>query len=152
MTIDVAIDPAGPRLLVYRISGNASGEPGGQAAGIYGVLLNRNGSARLAGPFRLDSAGSTSKRNPRVAFDGSSYLVVWEDAGRIEGRRFSASGAPLGAEIAIAEGGRNARVAASKFKDMPHFHKPPLKGHICLQDHTARIEYRNIKLRPLRER
>jgi hypothetical protein len=45
----------------------------------------------------------------------------------------------------------NERVANSKFKDMPHFHKPPLKGHICLQDHTARIEYRNIKLRPLRE-
>jgi cytochrome c len=41
------------------------------------------------------------------------------------------------------------RVAKSKFKDMKHFHDPPLKGHICLQDHTARIEYRNIKLRPL---
>ena len=41
------------------------------------------------------------------------------------------------------------RVAKSKFKDMPHFQNPPMKGHICLQDHTARIEYRNIKLRPL---
>jgi hypothetical protein len=42
-----------------------------------------------------------------------------------------------------------ARVAKSKFKDMKHFQEPPTKGHICLQDHTARIEYRNIKIRPL---
>jgi cytochrome c len=43
----------------------------------------------------------------------------------------------------------NERVAKSKFKDMEHFKHPPMKGHICLQDHTARIEYRNIKIRPL---
>jgi cytochrome c len=43
----------------------------------------------------------------------------------------------------------NQRVAKSKFKDMKHFQNPPMKGHICLQDHTARIEYRNIKIRPL---
>lgn len=43
----------------------------------------------------------------------------------------------------------NARVAKSKFKEMKHFLNPPVKGHICLQDHTARIEYRNIKIRPL---
>jgi hypothetical protein len=42
-----------------------------------------------------------------------------------------------------------ARVAKSKFKDMKHFRDPPTRGHICLQDHTARIEYRNIKVRPL---
>ena len=43
----------------------------------------------------------------------------------------------------------NARVAKSKFRNMKHFQQPPTKGHICLQDHTARIEYRNIKIRPL---
>ncbi|MBW3600848.1 MAG: DUF1080 domain-containing protein [Planctomycetes bacterium] len=43
----------------------------------------------------------------------------------------------------------NGRVAGSKFRNMPQFHNPPTKGRICLQDHTARIEYRNIKLRPL---
>lgn len=42
------------------------------------------------------------------------------------------------------------RVAKSKFRNMKHFHKPPAKGHICLQDHTTRIEYRNIKIRPIR--
>ena len=43
----------------------------------------------------------------------------------------------------------NSRVAKSKFKDMKHFREPPMKGHICLQDHTSRTEYRNIKIRPL---
>jgi len=43
----------------------------------------------------------------------------------------------------------NARVAKSKFKDMKRFQQPPAKGHICLQDHTARLEFRNIKIRPL---
>ena len=46
----------------------------------------------------------------------------------------------------------NQRVAKSKFKNMEHFRQPPQKGHICLQDHTARIEYRNIKIRPLPQR
>lgn len=41
------------------------------------------------------------------------------------------------------------RVANSKFKDMKHFQNPPLTGRICLQDHTSRTEYRNIKIREL---
>jgi hypothetical protein len=43
----------------------------------------------------------------------------------------------------------NARVAKSKFKNMQRFKAPPAKGHICLQDHTARLEFRNLKIRPL---
>jgi 3-keto-disaccharide hydrolase len=42
----------------------------------------------------------------------------------------------------------NERLAKSKFKDKPDFAKAT-KGHICLQDHSGKIEYRNIKLRPL---
>jgi hypothetical protein len=42
----------------------------------------------------------------------------------------------------------NERVAKSKFKDKPKFAKAT-KGHLCLQDHSGRIEYRNIKIRPL---
>jgi len=38
-------------------------------------------------------------------------------------------------------------VAGSKFKDMKHFQDPPTKGHLVLQDHTARLEFRNIKIR-----
>lgn len=44
------------------------------------------------------------------------------------------------------------RVANSKFKNMKYFHSPPLRGHICLQDHTSRTEYRNIKIRTLEDR
>jgi hypothetical protein len=40
----------------------------------------------------------------------------------------------------------NARVAASKFKDKPKF-AVQRKGHICLQDHSDRVEFRNIKIR-----
>jgi cytochrome c len=41
------------------------------------------------------------------------------------------------------------RVAGSKFKDLASFAKAD-KGHICLQDHSDRIEYRNIKIRELK--
>lgn len=43
----------------------------------------------------------------------------------------------------------NARVAASKFKNLANFAKAD-KGHICLQDHSDRIEYRDIKIRELK--
>jgi len=42
----------------------------------------------------------------------------------------------------------NKRLAVSKFKNMPLYAKAK-KGRICLQDHSDRIEYRNIKIRPL---
>jgi hypothetical protein len=42
----------------------------------------------------------------------------------------------------------NERVAKSKFKDRPNFAKAKT-GYICLQDHSGRIEYRNIKIRKL---
>lgn len=43
----------------------------------------------------------------------------------------------------------NARVANSKFRNMADFAKAR-KGHICLQDHTKRLEWRNIKIRKLK--
>lgn len=45
----------------------------------------------------------------------------------------------------------NQRVARSKHKGRPKFGTFK-KGPICLQDHTDRIEFRNIKLRPLSPR
>jgi hypothetical protein len=44
----------------------------------------------------------------------------------------------------------NARVAKSKFKDKPKFAKAT-KGHIVLQDHSGNIEYRNVRLREIKE-
>ncbi len=40
----------------------------------------------------------------------------------------------------------NRRVAGSKFKAWPQFAKVR-KGHLCLQDHGDRVEYKNIKIR-----
>ncbi len=41
------------------------------------------------------------------------------------------------------------RIANSKFRNLRGFAKAR-KGHICLQDHTKRLEYRNIKIRPIK--
>jgi len=43
----------------------------------------------------------------------------------------------------------NARVAGSKFKEWPQFGRIP-RGHIALQEHGNRVEFRNIKIRPLK--
>lgn len=40
------------------------------------------------------------------------------------------------------------RIAKSKFKNMKDF-ATATKGHICLQDHSDRVEFRDIKLKPL---
>jgi hypothetical protein len=42
----------------------------------------------------------------------------------------------------------NQRLAASKFKTKPGFAKTA-KAHICLQDHSDKVEFRNIKVRVL---
>ena len=42
----------------------------------------------------------------------------------------------------------NDRVAKSKFNDKPKFAKAT-KGYIVLQDHSGRIEYRSIRIRPI---
>lgn len=42
----------------------------------------------------------------------------------------------------------NRRVAQSKFKDKPKFGTFD-KGPMCLQDHSDRVEFRSIKIRPL---
>jgi hypothetical protein len=44
----------------------------------------------------------------------------------------------------------NNKVAASKFKQWPQFGKPK-EGHLCLQDHGDKVEFRNIKIRVLTE-
>jgi hypothetical protein len=43
----------------------------------------------------------------------------------------------------------NAKVAASKFSKMPNFGRPT-KGHICLQDHSDEVAFRNIRIKELK--
>ena len=45
----------------------------------------------------------------------------------------------------------NRRVADSKFVKWPKFGKAKT-GHICLQDHGARIAFRNVKIRPIKRK
>jgi len=51
-------------------------------------------------------------------------------------------------EYELASDDWTAQVKASKFKDMQHYGEAT-KGHIALQDHGDRVEYRNMKIRPL---
>ncbi len=43
------------------------------------------------------------------------------------------------------------RVAKSKFKDKPDYAKAT-KGHLCLQDHSGKVEYRTIRVKKLGEK
>jgi hypothetical protein len=107
--LDIAIDPRGPsypRFCTFRIVGNGDPtDPNTLPAGIYGRLVNRFGSF-LTPVFALSSGGAAATQaNARVAFNGSGYLAVWEDGGAVIGRRFSASGEPIGGDVTISEGG-----------------------------------------------
>jgi len=54
-------------------------------------------------------------------------------------------------EYEVASDEWTALVKASKFKDMQHYGKS-MKGHIALQDHGDRVEYRNMKIRSLKKK
>lgn len=69
-------------------------------AGIQAKIVNDDGTQGEA--FFL----ATSPGNVRVAFDGASFLVLWDDySSRIHGARVSASGQLLEAGIDVAPGG-----------------------------------------------
>ncbi|HUS17286.1 MAG TPA: S-layer homology domain-containing protein [Chloroflexia bacterium] len=73
-------------------------------ARIKGQRLDANGNAVDAEPF-LIQGGSATLNNPAVAWNGTRYLVVWEDNTQIYGRRVAADGTVLdGSPIAIMPG------------------------------------------------
>jgi hypothetical protein len=109
----------------------------------------------------LDNAKHKDGKNPLTS-TGACYAVYppTKDATKPVGEwnsiRLVANGPQLehyvnGEKVLAYEMGNddwNQKVAASKFKKYPNFGKLT-KGHIVLQDHKDRVEFRNIKLRVL---
>ena len=64
---------------------------------VYGARVDRTG--RLLDPFGIEIAIAPGAGRPEVAFDGTSYLVVWQErrgsAPEIRGARVSTTGVPL---------------------------------------------------------
>jgi len=88
----------------------------------------------LYAPTKETFRGSGQWNQARVVADGNR-VEHWLNGEKI-------------VEFEIGSEDWNRRVTASKFKDKPKFAKAT-KGYICLQDHSDRVEYRNIKVRPL---
>jgi hypothetical protein len=73
---------------------------------LYGAVQSASG-ALVAGNISI-SQGASDQRAPRIASNGSDFLVVWEDrrnsastGSDIYGRRVNGSGVPQGAEIPV---------------------------------------------------
>jgi hypothetical protein len=60
----------------------------------------------------LVATGSRLIRNPAVAFDGTLWLVTWEDSGNVLARRVGANGIPIGAGAIPVMSGNTPDVAA----------------------------------------
>jgi hypothetical protein len=93
-TLDIACDPdGGARLVVLRAGG------GGEVPnGLVGRAVTRGG-APLGGWFVFSTGG----KNPRVAFNGARFLVVWEEAGAVIGHFYTAGGGSDGQNFTIAQ-------------------------------------------------
>ena len=110
----------------------------------------------------LDDAGHNDGRNPHTSA-GSVHSVyappkgIVKPAGEWNTSRVVAKGRHVehwlnGQKVVEYELGSpdwNRRVAASKFAPLPSYGKA-LKGHIGLQEHGGRAEFRNIKIRELK--
>ena len=79
----------------------------GSGFGVFGQRYSPAG-ARIGAEFRVNSFTSGDQSRPAVAADGGRrFVVVWQSAGQdgsaggIFGRRFEASGIPIGSEFAV---------------------------------------------------
>ncbi len=65
---------------------------------VYAIRLGRNGHVLDGASIRI-SPRQGAARSPRAAFDGSNYLIVWQDSSAascdVQGRRLSGSGVLL---------------------------------------------------------
>ncbi len=138
----------------------------GGNSGIFFRVLETEGASYLTGPEMqvLDNAKHGDGKNTLTSA-GSCYALyapskdVCKPAGEWNRVRIVAKGAKVehwlnGEKIVEYEIGSedwNAKVAASKFKTWKSFAKAA-KGHLCLQDHGDRVEFKNIKIRAIAEK
>lgn len=82
-------------------------------AKIFGQRLDSVGNALDAEPFLISKGAGQTNRNPSVAFNGTSFLVVWEReqtdkygnrVWKVYGRRASTAGTPVGAPFYVMDG------------------------------------------------
>jgi len=99
---DVATDEGGNFVVVWMSNG-----PDGSGPGIVGQRFSASGTRR-GGEFQINAYTTGSQRFPSVGSDPTgNFVVVWMSYGRdgdgygVSGRRFAASGAPLGGEFQV---------------------------------------------------
>ncbi len=63
----------------------------GSPSGLYGVIISGAGAGKILNTFQILSQSCQFPR-PAVAFDGTNYLVVFQQNGQIFGTRVSSSG------------------------------------------------------------
>lgn len=135
----------------------------GGNSGIFFRVSEDEGAVYMTGPEMqvLDNAKHGDGRNALTSA-GSCYGLyapskdVSKPAGEWNKARIAARGARIEhwlngekiVEYEIGGGDWNKKVSGSKFKAWPKFGKNG-KGHIALQDHGDRVEYRGIKIRVL---
>jgi hypothetical protein len=136
--------------------------PGGNSGIMYRVT-ETEGAPYMTGPEYqvLDNAKHGDGKNPKTS-TASIYAVyapakdVSKPAGEWNSTRIVAKGKKIehwlnGEKVAEAEIGSEdwaKRVADSKWKTAKKYAQEP-KGHIDLQDHGDKVEYKNIKIRVL---
>jgi hypothetical protein len=117
---------SGPEMQVLDDAGHADGgSPLTSAGALYGLYPAPRGISKPAGEWNT----------ARIVLNGSQ-VEHWLNGTRA-----------VQAELGSPDW--QARLARSKFDTLPRYGRNR-SGHIGLQDHGDRVEYRNIKLRPLR--
>ena len=118
----------GPECQILDDERHPDGKKGKDGNRLAGALYD------LYGPSKKVSKPAGEWNTAKVVLDGNK-VEHWLNGEKI-----------VEAEIGSADW--NARIAASKWKDAAEFGKVA-KGHIDLQDHGDKVEFRNIKIRPI---